>query len=201
MSFTPWKGDNYSAGAFFGQRLLLVGESHYGPRDYPELTVDTVKEVIAGQPIDFYGWLGYACAGRTAYEADRSRFWHSVSFMNFVDELVGPNAKSPATDEMLLRGQKSFLSRIRKHDLAPDRIVVFSSRAWKFLPPFMLGQEGATFFADEPEKAWFGYYKLRHGLAATMYAEHPRTVGWSASMWRALLMRFLMEPLPPPNKL
>lgn len=32
MTYRPWIGCNFETGAFFGQRVLIMGESHYGSR-------------------------------------------------------------------------------------------------------------------------------------------------------------------------
>lgn len=194
MPFRPWEGDHYKGGSFFGQKILLIGESHYDPemRDHAEFTKKTVREVCNGNPIGFFTAVGHACVGPTAYEP--ARFWHSVAFFNFVETHVGPTSKARPTPAMWKEAKETFL--FRAEALKPDRIIVFSDGAWNHLPPFADQTDGANFYAAEPSKAWMGYYRFASSLVPAMYAHHPNARGWSAPIWRALILRFLTEPLP-----
>ena len=98
MGYLPWRSDNYVKGAFFGLRTLIVGESHYC-NDDPLTTRTVVREAIDGEDTRFFLAVGSACVGRETYKADRARSWHSVAFVNFVQQSV-PTATHRPTQKM-----------------------------------------------------------------------------------------------------
>lgn len=199
MSYKPWIGKNYAAGAFFGQRILIVGESHYGAFD-AGMTINVVQEVCDGYRYRFFTAIGQAIVGKNAYEANPSAFWHSVAFMNFLDEPAGVGPAHRPSRQALARSGERFLDRAAEigSDQLPHRIIIFSHLAWESMPAFSQGTaEGIAFVPVMPSLAQCGPFNINGNQTAwAMYAKHPRSRGWDAKLWRFLVGSFLATPCP-----
>lgn len=198
MSYKPWIGKNYAGGAFFGQRVLLVGESHYGESD-ADKTLNVVQEVCDGDRYRFFTGIGQAIIGPRAYEASPSAFWHSVAFMNFLDQSAGDGPSDRPSENAFARSGQRFLQRVCEigTDILPHRIIVFSSRSWDYLPAFPEGPAaGLNFLPMMPSLAQCGPYNLDGDhIAWAMFAKHPSR-GWTPDPWRFLVATFLATPMP-----
>jgi hypothetical protein len=72
----PWVGKHYSTIGIEGQRLAIVGHSHWGDDDSDGATEEVVSRVISGEwSISFFtsirNYFGYD---------DHDEFWHRVLF-------------------------------------------------------------------------------------------------------------------------
>ncbi|MGE3936901.1 MAG: hypothetical protein AB7F67_26800 [Rhodospirillaceae bacterium] len=147
----------------------------------------------------FFTNLGSVFVGLVAYRASPDRFWNSVAFMNFIDWSVGATVKNRPSADLLTRSGANFRERLNA--IAPDRVIVFSSLSWRYLPPFdsVSAPDGFTFDPRQPEIAWCGGYRLANGQTAwTMFAQHPSSRGWKPGQWRSLVASFLATPFPSP---
>lgn len=188
--FNPWVGSQYNAGAYFGQRILLVGESHNGTESDEETTRYVVQQVCSGKRIRFFTSIGYSCVGREMYDFNPARFWHSVAFMNFVQEPVPTNKDRPTTD-MIQKSIPNFLKTL--DDLEPDKVLLFSDCCWDELPAFTNGPKGQLTDSEDDYSA-FGCYDGKKQIYV-MYARHPMSRGWKLDHWRKRIAAFLSGPV------
>ena len=85
--FRPWIGENYQQSRW-GKRVLVLGESHYQydknlPIDnYPDLTIDCVKEQIDGQ-YTYAFWTRIAVAFLNPPSSSPSQFRREKSVLVF----------------------------------------------------------------------------------------------------------------------
>jgi hypothetical protein len=101
--FLPWVGQAYGRSSRFGStRILVMGESHYEwcercwadrAKRAADLTAHCIAErlVLMGRPNQIQHWtkVENAFLGAAAKVAERREFWHSVSYYNFLQEVVG----------------------------------------------------------------------------------------------------------------
>ncbi len=137
--FLPWVGDRYAAGDL-GVRLLVLGESHYSkdaPR--PEFTRWLTREYVEGRMTHrFWTRLARTISGRTLGRDECRAFWHSVTFYNFIQELVGGRARVRPTPEMWSAAQGPFQHVLSMLD--PDAVLVVGSQLWDHLPDAPRGE-------------------------------------------------------------
>jgi hypothetical protein len=106
VRFSPWIGDQFQSG-LRGLRLLIVGESHYGPKNQnydPGFTVNCVRNVVRGEwKLKFFGNLqsnladaGLGVESPTCLRA-RKEFWERVAFYNYIQEMISAPGIAPST--------------------------------------------------------------------------------------------------------
>jgi len=133
----PWIGERYGKG-LYKHRILVLGESEYQAEGRkPPSKTDTcwcVKGVIAGTKRSaFFSNITVMFLGQAPQDKnERSRFWHSIAFYNYVQEHVGARAGIRPTKEMW-RGEApaAFREVLAKHK--PKYIVVLGFCNWKWL--------------------------------------------------------------------
>jgi hypothetical protein len=145
--FQPWVGTNY-ANSRWDLRVLIVGESHYEYeperwRDGRLMARDTTQHILGNligpEQERRPHWTKIATSflgekpPRLPPSGPMFSFWHSVAYFNFVQEGVGLDNQSKATDEMFAASSSAFVQVLAK--TRPDFVVVMSRRAWRYLPP------------------------------------------------------------------
>ena len=104
VKFEPWIGANYATTGFRGLRLMLLGESHYGPEHHlrPSVTAETVRWLGQKAKARFFTTIACALLGLTAAHQlkaeDRAAVWEDVVFYNFVQEFVPSAGGRPSPD-------------------------------------------------------------------------------------------------------
>jgi hypothetical protein len=134
----PWKGETYEAPKILPYKTLILGESNYtdNPEKFDEnIVIDCVLEDINGQQ-DPQGFGKFATKTRrvifgrdTKMEPDV--FWGNVAFYNFVQFLVGNQARQRPTEEMWVNSIPAFEELIT--ELKPERILVLGLANWRNL--------------------------------------------------------------------
>ncbi|MDW3688520.1 hypothetical protein RA280_43730 [Cupriavidus sp. CV2] len=137
VKFEPWIGANYATTGFRGLRLMLLGESHYGPAHHVRrnVTAETVR------------WLGQKAKGRffttTACSLlglsgahllnaeDRAALWEQVVFYNFVQEFLPSPGDRPSPEAW--RAASKALPEV-VDVVRPDVIVVLGKGMQAWLP-------------------------------------------------------------------
>lgn len=136
----PWKGENYTLGCL-GCKIMILGESSYGAQTPG---YDHRKECIAlaNDAIGYDNGKGYWNKSRFytriarifgfdphKYE-ERKRFWHSVSYYNY---LIGqqPGPRTCPAESFWLEANEPFLKIV--NDIKPDVIFAFSQRMWNYI--------------------------------------------------------------------
>jgi hypothetical protein len=138
--YQPWEGPHY--GALFGQRVLIVGESHYdyeGCVDDADLTRRVYADDNWRNP--FRKAVAEAVLGKAVEDVKRYRdFWDSVGAYNYVRRLLSaPKGKAiEQATRIDLRDPEAAVAFTDEvlPSLQPDLILVFSRKVWNWLPDF-----------------------------------------------------------------
>jgi hypothetical protein len=132
----PWIGQQYSSPSLLPFRTLVLGESNYTePKKYTsDLVINCVRDAIEGTDAAGFGRFSTKViriifGANTPIHAEE--FWHNVAFFNFVEQLVGTEARQRPTAEMWNASLERFT--ILTAALAPERILVLGKANWKNL--------------------------------------------------------------------
>lgn len=187
--FSPWKGGTFGENDV---RLLILGESHHGTNPTPDWTVDVVRRYIANQETEpwfsTFTKIGQVITGRKRSEIDRSRFWNSIAYYNYVQEVVAGFARGPSpSPEMFTRSLPAFLNVIS--ELRPTHILALGLYLWRNRPPFSAAHSVLT---CEGKTSQCGYYASPDSghRALAIGIQHP-SAGFSAPAWHPLVAKFL----------
>jgi hypothetical protein len=140
----PWVGANHESRGIRGRKVLILGESSYNPKPYPDgYEISLHNRNLILDAIGYEQGTGYwnkshfftRVARIFGFEArnyeGRYRFWNSVAFYNFLQvvltsprEVPQPHFWSEAVDP--------FLKTLE--ELRPDYVCSFSKRMWGHLP-------------------------------------------------------------------
>jgi len=103
-------------------------------------------------------------------------FWNDVLFFNFLPDIVGDgeNRYGSGTTQQIIRGKARFLRLVEQH--APDKIFVFSKRAWRQLPPKAEETKGLECEPISEEMPSFqrGSYRGPRGSVSVFGLRHPQ---------------------------
>jgi len=147
VGFLPWVGKDYGATKLpESLRILIVGESHYEwcekcwtetiKRD-PDLTAYCIAERMhrmgsLGLP-QHWGKIENAFLGSAASLSERHQFWHSVTYYNFLQEVVGFGCRIPVERTAIWTDAHAPLLTVMEA-LQPDFVAVAGRRVWYQLP-------------------------------------------------------------------
>jgi len=178
--FLPWIGKNYAIGYPWGGRTLILGESHYCSHiPSRTFTRDLTEEYLTGEwTHPFWTKLGKVFTGQDSIE--RSSFWHSVSFYNYIQEPVDDVGIRP-TEAMWLNAERPLLEVMNK--LLPDYVIVCGKELWDRIP--------AQFLDLTLEPFDICYYSKPDGkqaLSTMIY--HPSSFGFSSLKWHQKIKTF-----------
>lgn len=179
--FDPWIGSNYDT---HGDRLLVLGESHYGPDSIPAnfTRVLTQKYVNREWSHRFWTNIMQVVSGRPHWEIDRAEFWGRVAFYNYVQQPVSETAGVAPTSEMFAASKAAFFSVL--DGLRPKTILVLSKRLWENLPPEG-GPSQEIQGGDVSRETWV--YPFSGGKALATWLPHP-SYGFSWRRWHPLVL-------------
>ena len=124
-----WRPDRYHEG-IAGSRIAISGYSHYSNEgDDAELTNLVVARVVSGE-----SRYAFFTSVARAFGFEPSAFWPRVIFFNFVPSIVGSSA-----DKFAVAGElenERARARVRRllDEHAPDKLFVFSEKAWAAFP-------------------------------------------------------------------
>lgn len=138
VRFAPWVGTHYERG-IYGLRILVVGESHYGAKEHerPTATPEVLKALALGQKhpqstgklrkhAHFTKIMSSILNARRHFSAkDKSNFWHSVAYYNFIQEFL-PSIRKAPSHAAWDRGAISFTEVLDV--LKPDLVICYSKR-------------------------------------------------------------------------
>ena len=192
--FRPWIGETYQQRRW-GRRVLVLGESHYQweenlPIDnWPTLTVECVEEQIAGCSGRFWTNIAVAFLNPPRHHLpnldERSAFWHSVAFYNYIQQCVGFGPYPNPTPKMWHQSRPAFRHLLNIHQ--PEVVIVLGRPNWWNIQ--RLGSEGPRIEgARYTETRW-----LQHaGGACLAYGiKHPSARGFNGRYWHPFIMRTL----------
>lgn len=142
VHFLPWVGKNYENNGILGKRLLILGESHYTKKfiDSPrEITKYHTRHVIQVWALDrtarFYTITRKLILKSLENDSisskinmNKSQFWDSVSFYNYVQSFVGNKARVRPNSAQWENAKNPLGDVLKK--LHPDFCVVLGKQLW-----------------------------------------------------------------------
>lgn len=156
--FKPWVGSNYTTNKF-GARILVLGESHYGsPEDeYEDYTVDVVRMWGQENRLAFFTKIAKTLLNYDSSdyfnEHERYALWENVSFYNYVQAIVGEEARVRPSCEMWKKSDVAFQEVIKNLD--PQIIIVLGKELADNLPAVSEGIE--VCFLNHPSSGGYSY--------------------------------------------
>jgi hypothetical protein len=215
VKFEPWTGTQYKQG-IEGQRVLVLGESHYHSCDKDKECTDDISGESHHRNLTrdvVEHWKDKSHKSSVSYKIpklfrkSKSEFWDSVIFYNYLQEFAGPGAghrpKAKQWDDK--DSAAAFQSVLDTYN--PDRILVLGKDTWTYLP----SNEAALFRTPIPEPRLqlqnnIGsrnagdevayWYSSRFGnLALAMPVVHPSAI-FSAPDWFSSIDLWLKLSLP-----
>lgn len=178
--FHPWIGQHY---AHSPQRLLVLGESHYGPADMAGDSTVLLTQQYIDQIWSHRFWTNImqVVAGRPYWELQRADVWHHIAFYNYVQQPVAETAGVAPDGAMFAASAEAFFTVLDR--LAPHAVLVLSRRLWDNLPP--AGRAGASLPLDDGEReTWL--YPAAGGETLATWIPHP-SYGFNWSRWHPLV--------------
>lgn len=196
VRFLPWIGQRYELG-FGGQRLLILGESHYPWEDDdreltdplpPEVTRDCVSGVITREVWvgDFWKYLEQAHLNVQRWEMapNGDEFWQSIAFYNFVQVPVGTGPRQAPRWCEFVDARSAFRAVIQA--LKPERIVVCGKRLWGA----MEDTPGDLFLHNDIQ----GYRLPTGDVAWCLATVHPSSGRYSWRRLHPVIDAFIADP-------
>lgn len=186
--FTPWVGANYAASE---ERLLILGESHYGEESMPGNSTITLTQEYVDEKWTHRFWTStmQVICGQPHWELDRKEFWQSVAFYNYVQQPVAETAKVAPTAEMFSLSREAFFSVLSQ--LAPKKILVLSNRLWENMPTDGLPGPHLSYGEDTRETL---LYQYEGGQALACWVPHP-SYNFSWPQWHPMIKALLDKEL------
>jgi len=145
IAFKPWVGSHYASPAnHFRRRILVLGESHYGPTgtEHPDTTIETVQHFThGGARHAFFTKIAKVLLGLDetrwlSNEQLASAFQH-VAFYNFVPMFAGDWSRQRPTPEMWEAGRAPFRKILK--ELQPHLVIVLGKALNYHVPDLPAG--------------------------------------------------------------
>lgn len=204
MNFEPWQGNDYGCQNSLGlpARLLVLGESHYGAEDRPDITKDVVEEVFAKDVSYRYRFFTSVFMAACGKEKEPTRealkeFCHAIAFYNFIQDMLHKRGDRPGAEQWK-GGLAHFFDCLVK--LKPSHIIACGFGLWDNLP-----SECFTDLAEESvleqlpkryqdnashaHRGWIGRYDHAGGSCLILKIHHP-SMSFSTDEWRPVLQKF-----------
>ena len=193
VRYHPWIGSDYTGAGLGGRRILILGESHYigDPEwDTPDFSEVVVRKFGIVEPRRFFTVVRRTVqpeGGESPEE--RSSFWNSVAFYNYVQSSAGKGPRERPTPEMWRDAAVPFFEVLSA--LKPHGMVVLGRELWWNLPrpdgqvelidaggesvaaSVYVGQDGTRTIATHithPSGRGFSYSRCRPAVAALIKA-------------------------------
>jgi hypothetical protein len=170
-----WRGSNYQKG-IGGQKLMIVGYSHYRDAredDYADFTIDTIKEVLSENKIQFFRSIA-------GYFDGAVEFWEDVIFFNFIPDVVGTSQQKFlwGTKDQVKRGKERAVKIMNKE--RPNKLIAFTTKGWRSFPP--TDQEKPTaalgntipLGSSFPREFRWGTYRFDEHTVTAVGLKHPQ---------------------------
>ena len=141
----PWIGQSYANGGFEGKRVLILGESHYRPieQKIQDFSMNVVKWHVYTKRVRVFTKVQKILAaipvGKPVSDDQRSAFWESVAFDNYIQTSVGERSRIRPSPEMWEAAEKPFLQTL--NTLKPEFLIVLGKELEKNVSPLIVGIE------------------------------------------------------------
>lgn len=143
--FEPWIGSRYADDNRFGVRLLVLGESHYGPEQETRSTItsEVVREWAKTKRHPFFTKVAKVLLGLDGNswldDTSRSEVWEHVAFYNYIQGFVSDDSRVRPTYQMWSDSRRPFLHVLS--ELRPNVVLVLGKELATNLPAFPGGIE------------------------------------------------------------
>lgn len=186
----PWVGERYLRPANLKYRTLILGESNYTePQKFTsQLVINCVKDDNSkgeqGVERDTTGFCRFSTKiRRVVFGRDEkihpSEFWNDVAFYNFVQSLVGLNARERPTPQMWQNSTSAFGEVVNV--LNPERVLVLGKANWRNL---------LSHFPHRFDGQYAGELTLGNNTVKIGYVNHPSS-SLSYAKWHPIAEAFL----------
>lgn len=211
VKFRPWIGRDYeNGGGILGQRVLVLGASHYcsdlgsgkchrcsseiGPEEHCRyLTDKVIKEMLyeySGKERHMQTFLCFerAVMGKVLCQTEREQFWQSVAFYNYIQTaLAGPRRSIP--EFSYAPAGKAFQEVLET--LVPDKIIIWGKTLYRMLPD-LNGSHSVIELSAGKVDMWT--YPIAGKLIPAMAVTHPSTAeGKKWEYWHKFHSAFLQQ--------
>lgn len=137
VNVNPWVGKKYKSPSIFKYKTLILGESNY-TNDPSQFNKDMVYNCIqddltGGDPGGFCRFstkIRRIIFGRES-TIEPKEFWDNAAFYNFVQFLVGSEARQRPAPDQWKNSIPAFEEIVS--ELKPDRVLVLGLANWKNL--------------------------------------------------------------------
>jgi hypothetical protein len=139
--FEPWIGSRFTQANRFGTRVLVLGESHYGPESETRSTVTTevVRKLAQNERHAFFTKISKVLLeldGKTWLDNNsRSEVWEHIAFYNYIQGFVGTESRVRPSPELWNAAQVPFFQVLEK--LTPQVILVLGKELSQHLPTIL----------------------------------------------------------------
>ena len=149
------------------------------------LTREVIDEYINGASYRFFTKVARLLTADP--RVGRSVFWDTVSFYNYIPEIVGGGPRIRPSDDMWERGRKPFEEVIDV--LAPKHIVVVGKTLWDNMSS--IGHAGCDLLEGESRRETWEFVTPAGNSVLATWTYHPAYPGFSVeaeSIWVRLLL-------------
>lgn len=190
ITFLPWVGNDYSK-AYYGKRVMVLGESHYCAVEDVRLTMTTdVLRTVFDPAAEFEGYMNTftkfarALDGTDVGRTEQECVWQRVMFYNYVQVPMTYARVSPTTAQFR-SSDDAFFTILEQY--RPEKIIVWGSRLYNNLP--RLGEQGPDVKGCE---TWI--YRLKDGTPVHLLPVTHPSASFSPTEWHEVISKFLKCP-------
>jgi hypothetical protein len=183
LFFEPWVGPQYRSAGLDRCRLLILGESHYGSEKWDppgEFTRAVIKRWAIDGPTGrfFTVTCRLVRGGEIPSVEQRTSFWNSVAFFNYVQDWVGEQPRDRPKPEQWAKSAEPFRRVLR--ELQPHAILVLGQDLWWHVSQAVTPAKPAHAPAGSPLSELPGFEPKPLACAVN----HPSSAGFQYEKWR-----------------
>ena len=214
--FEPWVGKDYgSTKSIFQKKVLVLGDSHYcekcetcGNRDLhsgcTQFTQNTIGVYLNpnehGKWKKTYSTFLNSIFGKGTSLSERTRFFDSVAFYNFLQVSAGDNATSAnAYNYYDPKHLAAFYEML--NEVLPDIILLWGNRVWDVLPNDWGDGEAKKGDPIPVRNLAFTQYLTYpfHGTEITLVGTHHPCSGFPSEFYHEVFSRLGVVPIMKPD--
>lgn len=136
--FDPWIGSKYFGENYFGLRVLVLGESHYGDvlESRPTVTTEVVRLLAQNERHVFFTKVSKVLLGLDGNtwldNKQRGEIWEHIAFYNYIQGFVGNDSRIRPSSDLWKASTQPFLEVVQK--LSPAVILVLGKELGSHIP-------------------------------------------------------------------
>lgn len=192
VKLLPWLGTDYLRG-IDGKRVMGLGESHYSAdgRWSAEMTREVIRDLFDPQgefePYkNTYTKFERAVAGRELDWEGKRRFWNSLMFYNYVQEVMSGPRVAP-TAQQFRDSEAAFFEVLNEY--RPQLVIVWGQRLYNNLP--QQGRQLPDLIVPGADSHELWEYRLENGdPVIVLKITHP-SAAFSPDYWHKVIMAAL----------